>query len=296
MTGRTRLAVAALVLLAVLGAVVLIAFAGNACPADAPGRPCPTAGVNRAIVVALAAATAGLAVAPLALLAEFARRRRIIFREPGGARRAAACWWPASWPRSAALRLGRRDLGPGGPLPDQRRGRDGVAGDPTLRPAVTARGGAGADIFGSQPGDEDLLAELYDLEHDDVVDDLPFLRGDDPAQRRSNPRPGVRLGAGVLGALLEGGASRVLGIDASPALLRRAEARIAGDPLLGAAARDGRIGLLLGDVRALGTLDIRERFDLALAVGVLPHLDGPEDALRLLGGVRSLLAAGEGGW
>lgn len=73
-----------LVLLAVLGGVVLIAFAGNVCPADAPGRPCPTAGVNRAIVVALAAATAGLAVAPFALLAEFARRRRIIFRGAWG--------------------------------------------------------------------------------------------------------------------------------------------------------------------------------------------------------------------
>jgi len=29
-----------------------------------------------------------------------------------------------------------------------------------------------------------------------------------------------------------------------------------------------------------------------VAVGVVPHLDGPEDVLRLLGGVRSLLAAG----
>jgi hypothetical protein len=73
-----------LVLLAVLGGVVLIAFAGNVCPADAPGRPCPTAGVNRAIVVALAAVTAGLAVAPFALLAEFARRRSIIFRGAWG--------------------------------------------------------------------------------------------------------------------------------------------------------------------------------------------------------------------
>lgn len=73
-----------LVLLAVLGGVVLIAFAGNACPADAPGGPCPTAVVNRAIVVTLAATTAGLAVVPFALLAEFARRRHIIFRGAWG--------------------------------------------------------------------------------------------------------------------------------------------------------------------------------------------------------------------
>ena len=33
-----------------------------------------------------------------------------------------------------------------------------------------------ADIFGSKPGDEDLLAEVYDLEHDDVVQDLVFYR------------------------------------------------------------------------------------------------------------------------
>jgi SAM-dependent methyltransferase len=62
--------------------------------------------------------------------------------------------------------------------------------------------------------------------------------------------------------------------------------------VLAAAAADGRLSLLRGDARALATLNIKERFDLALAVGVLPHLDGPEEALRLLGGVRSLLAAG----
>jgi hypothetical protein len=74
------LAVAALVLLAVLTAVVLVSFAGRACPADAPATPCPDAGANRAVVVTLAAATAGLAVVPFALLAEFAVRRRIIYR------------------------------------------------------------------------------------------------------------------------------------------------------------------------------------------------------------------------
>lgn len=80
MTGRTRLAVAALVLLALLAAVVLIAFAGNACPADTPSSPCPEAGFNRAVVVTLAAALAGLAVTPFALLGEFAVRRRILYR------------------------------------------------------------------------------------------------------------------------------------------------------------------------------------------------------------------------
>lgn len=91
MTGRSRVVVAGLVLLAVLGAVVLVAFAGNACAGDLPGRPCPEAGTNRAVVVALAALTGGLAVTPFALLAEFAVRRGIIYRGAWGraARRGA---------------------------------------------------------------------------------------------------------------------------------------------------------------------------------------------------------------
>lgn len=148
-----------------------------------------------------------------------------------------------------------------------------------------------ADIFASQPGDEDLLAEIYDLEHDAVVEDLPFYR---EFARRSGGRV-LDLGCGsgrLFATLFEGGASRMVGVDASAALLRRAQARIAVHVGLAGTAADGRLVLQRGDVRALATLDIKDRFDLALAVGVLPHLDGPEDALRLLGGVRSLLAAG----
>jgi hypothetical protein len=80
MTPRSRIAIAALMLLAVLGAVVLVAVAGNACAGDLPGQPCPNAGANRVVVVALAAVTAAVAVMPFALLAEFAVRRRIIYR------------------------------------------------------------------------------------------------------------------------------------------------------------------------------------------------------------------------
>jgi len=148
-----------------------------------------------------------------------------------------------------------------------------------------------ADIFGSQPADEDKLAELYDLEHDEVVGDLPFYR--ELTRRTGGPVLDLGCGSGRLFAtLLEAGAPRVLGIDGSAALIRRAEARIASDERLAEAARNGRLSVMRGDVRAISTLNIRERFDLALAVGVLPHLDGPEDALRLLGGARSVLARG----
>lgn len=148
-----------------------------------------------------------------------------------------------------------------------------------------------ADIFGSQPADEDRLAELYDLEHDELVEDLPFYR--QLSGHTSGPVLDLGCGSGRLfRALLDGGAPRVLGLDGSAALLRRAEARIARDKELARAARGGRLSLMRGDVRAVSTLNIRERFDLAVAVGVLPHLDGPEDALRLLGGVRSVLAKG----
>jgi hypothetical protein len=106
MTGRSRIAVAALVLLAVLGAVVLVAFAGNACAGDLPGHPCPNAGANRVVVVSLAAATAGVAVTPFALLAEFAVRRRIIYRGAWGRAARRGLLVAATVAAIAGLRLG----------------------------------------------------------------------------------------------------------------------------------------------------------------------------------------------
>jgi hypothetical protein len=106
MSGRSRAVVAGLILLAVLGAVVLVAFAGNSCAGDLPGRPCPAAGVNRAVVIALAAISAGLAVAPFALLAEFAVRRRIIYRGAWGRAARRATLVAAVVAAIAGLRLG----------------------------------------------------------------------------------------------------------------------------------------------------------------------------------------------
>jgi hypothetical protein len=77
-------AVAALGALGVLSAVALLVFANLACPAELPSQPCPAAGTNRLVVIALAAITATLVVVPFAFLAEFALRRRIVYRGAWG--------------------------------------------------------------------------------------------------------------------------------------------------------------------------------------------------------------------
>ena len=87
MTGRHRTIVAALVLLAMLAFVLLAAFATHACPAPTATNPCPQAGMNRAIVIVLAALAVTLTITPFAFLAEFVVRRRIAYR--GGWARAA---------------------------------------------------------------------------------------------------------------------------------------------------------------------------------------------------------------
>ncbi|HEX2193556.1 MAG TPA: hypothetical protein VHK63_01115 [Candidatus Limnocylindria bacterium] len=84
MRRRSRLAVAALLLLAALSASGLVAFAAASCAMDLPGRPCPEAGFNRAVVVALIGMSTALAVAPFAFLAEVAVRRRIEYRGSWG--------------------------------------------------------------------------------------------------------------------------------------------------------------------------------------------------------------------
>ena len=87
MSGRHRLAVAALILCGVLGVVLLLAFAGRACPAETVAQPCPDAARNRVVVLILASASAATLVTPFAFLAEIVTRRRIVYR--------------GAWPRAA---------------------------------------------------------------------------------------------------------------------------------------------------------------------------------------------------
>ncbi|HEX6474744.1 MAG TPA: class I SAM-dependent methyltransferase [Candidatus Limnocylindria bacterium] len=150
------------------------------------------------------------------------------------------------------------------------------------------------DIFAGQPTDPDLLAELYDLEHDPVVEDLVFYR---EQTRRSGPAV-LDLGTGsgrLLRSFAAGKGRRIVGVDASAALLRRAEARVAAEPLLAGALAQGRLHLVEGDVRRLEQLPLRGLLgasgaNLVVAAGVIPHLDGPEDAIGMLSGVVPLLA------
>ena len=80
MSGRHRLVAAALILLGILAVIVLVSFAGRACPSETDAQPCPDAAFNRAAVLFLASASATLLVTPFAFLAEVAARRRIVYR------------------------------------------------------------------------------------------------------------------------------------------------------------------------------------------------------------------------
>lgn len=84
MSGSHRVVVLGLILSGVLAGLLLVAFAANACPVETVAQPCPGAPRNVAIVIGLAAVTAGLLVAPFAFLGEVLARRRIVYRGAWG--------------------------------------------------------------------------------------------------------------------------------------------------------------------------------------------------------------------
>ncbi|MGH2401253.1 MAG: class I SAM-dependent methyltransferase, partial [Candidatus Limnocylindria bacterium] len=97
-----------------------------------------------------------------------------------------------------------------------------------------------SDILAGQPTDAALLAEIYDLEHDEIDEDLGFYR----EIARRHPGPVIDLGCGsgrLFRPLLAGGATRIVGIDGSPPLLERAAARVEADDRLRAERDAGRI-------------------------------------------------------
>ena len=80
MSGRHRTIVAALILLGILAAALLVAFAGSTCPVETEAQPCPGAARNLVIGIGLAAVAVGLLVTPFAFLGEIVARRRIVYR------------------------------------------------------------------------------------------------------------------------------------------------------------------------------------------------------------------------
>jgi SAM-dependent methyltransferase len=141
-----------------------------------------------------------------------------------------------------------------------------------------------ADIFAGQPSDPDLLAEIYDIEHDQITGDHTFYR--ELARRTRGAVLDLGCGSGRLFEPLLAGAKRLVGVDGSPALLRRARQRVRRNPVLMQAVADGRLELVESDVRRLRRAD---RFALVVVVGVIPHLGGPEAVAALLAAGRRLL-------
>ncbi|MCA1587586.1 MAG: response regulator [Chloroflexi bacterium] len=143
-------------------------------------------------------------------------------------------------------------------------------------------------MLAGQAADAGLLAEIYDLEHDEVLEDLVFYR--EWARRQGGDVVDLGCGSGRLfRSFLEGGARSILGVEGSRALLERAATRISADPVLRSARDEGRIQLVLDDVR---TVARAEPFGLAVLAGVLSHLDGPADAIRALRAAGRLLEEG----
>lgn len=145
-----------------------------------------------------------------------------------------------------------------------------------------------SDILAGHPADAELLAALYDAEHDEVRDDLAFYR--EWTARSQGAVLDLGCGSGRLfGSFIAGGASRIVGVDGSPALLARARRRIIQDEQLSAAAKAGRIELVDADIRDVIRPD---RFALVALAGVVSHLDGAREAARALAAAAAMLVPG----
>ena len=121
----------------------------------------------------------------------------------------------------------------------------------------------------------DAIARFYDLSHQSLVDDIPFLL----RQAAETGGPALELGCGsgrLLVPLARAGIA-VTGVDNSPEMLARAAVRLAGEP----AEVRGRVRLVEGDVRSL-TLPGAEPFALAyFGYNTFLHLDETAAAATL---------------
>ena len=113
----------------------------------------------------------------------------------------------------------------------------------------------------------DELARYYDLSHDRLIEDVPFLL--QQATESGGPVLEIGCGSGRLLVPLARAGLDVTGVDLSPEMLARAEARLAAEP----AGVRRRVRLLGSDVRTL-RLPGEETFGLILfGYNTFMHLD-----------------------
>lgn len=113
----------------------------------------------------------------------------------------------------------------------------------------------------------DQIARYYDLSHDRLVDDIPFLLSQ--AAKVGGPILEIGSGSGRLLLPLARAGYDVIGIDNSPEMLARAEMRIAGQP----PEVQERIRVVSADVR---TLDLSDRNEFGMIIfgnNTFMHLD-----------------------
>jgi SAM-dependent methyltransferase len=124
--------------------------------------------------------------------------------------------------------------------------------------------------------------DLYDLMHEDVIDDARFLA--EFVQTLGDAPRVLELGCGsgrLMEPMLEAGA-QVTGVDPEPAMLRAAAVRLA--------AYGDRLRLVPGDMR---TVRLAERFDLVVVgLNTFMHLLSSRDQITALERAHALLRPG----
>jgi SAM-dependent methyltransferase len=131
----------------------------------------------------------------------------------------------------------------------------------------------------------DRIARYYDLSHDRLADDIPFLLG--LAAETGGPVLEPGCGSGRLLVPLARAGHAVTGVDNSPEMLARAETRLTGEP----DGVRGRARLLAGDIKKLSLPDGAPYGLIVFGYNTFMHLDeaGAGAALKRL---RPLLRAG----
>lgn len=128
------------------------------------------------------------------------------------------------------------------------------------------------------------IAELYDVEHNDFVDDVDWYLH---LASVAGPRVlELGCGSGRLVAPLVAAGNEVVGIDASEAMLRRARARL--DP---GANRSG-VTLAHGDMLQLAALAPGPYDLVILSLNGLLHLETPEAQRQVLQAIARVLRPG----